>query len=108
MINLHRKIVLTLILFLIVFCSTAVIAADSFTGKADNRAFFYGKLIKVRNVNQQKTIITVDQNFYIITDKTPTLFEQATKLLNQKVQVFYNKNDKQVVNLYLDTKDDPR
>ena len=106
MINLHRKIVLTLILFFIVFCFTAVSANDSFTGKADNRAAFYGKLVKVRDVNKQKMIITIDQKFFIITDKTPALFERATKLLNQKVQVFYNKNDKQVVNLFQDTRGD--
>jgi len=110
MINLHRKIVLILILFCIVFCFTAAAATDSFTGKADNRAVFYGKLVKVRKINKQKMIITVDQKYFTITNKTPILFERATKLLKKKVEVFYNKHDKQVVYLYLDTRadDNPR
>ena len=106
MIYLHRKIVLTLIMFFIIFCVTAVAATDTFTAKADNRAVFYGKLLKVRKVNKQKMIITVDQRYFTITDKTPILFKQAPKLLNQKVEVFYNNNDKKVVYLYQDTRDD--
>ena len=68
----------------------------------------YGKLYKIKQKTDSSMVIFVNNRQFTITERTPVLFERAQKLLNEKVQVIFNKKNSVVINLFGDHRQEPR
>ena len=98
--------------FLTVFLCSLLTVMGNRTVLAQNlvdRAIYYQTLNRLKQIPDSDSMtIYVGNKQFTITKETPVLFKRAQKLLKKKVQVIYNKNNYQVINLFSDFRQDPR
>ncbi len=84
---------------------------------ADNRATFYGKLTNLEKkgekkgeeggfINGEKIVIKVGSKYFYITNNTKTPFNQVETLRGKDVQVFYDKTNYHVINIFKDIREE--
>ena len=105
----HKRITL---FFLTAFiCSLLTVMGDR-TVLAQNRvdrAIYYQTLDRLKQIPDSDSMtIYVGNKQFTITKETPVLFKRAQKLRKKKVQIIYNKNNYQVINLFRDYRQTPR
>ena len=99
--------VLTLVLLLLGISFSTWGGALVYAQQRVEQRVFYGTLNRIIKKPDTMLIIVGTRRF-TITQQTPALLKRAEKLHKKKVQVFYNKNNNHVINLFRDNRNTPR
>ena len=101
----HKKT--GLFLLTVFLCGVLTLIASNVLAKNRvDRTIYYQTLNRIKQTKETMTIFVGIKQF-TITKETPVLFKRAHKLLKKEVQVIYNKNNYQVINLFIDPRKEP-